>query len=115
MRSRSEVISLLTDPGIVAVVRTDRPEQVLPICEALLAGGVLAIEITLTVPQALEAIRRASQRFGARAVIGAGTVLNAEACRRAITEGAEFVVSPITKLEIAQAAHATDRPVMLGA
>ncbi len=115
MRSRSKIISLLTNPGIIAVVRTDRTEQVLSICEALLAGGVLAVEITLTVPAALEAIRSASERFGAQALIGAGTVLNAEACRTAVAAGAEFVVSPITKLEILQAAHAADRPVMLGA
>jgi 2-dehydro-3-deoxyphosphogluconate aldolase/(4S)-4-hydroxy-2-oxoglutarate aldolase len=114
MRARSEIISLLTNPGIIAVVRTDRPEQVLPICESLLAGGVLAVEITLTIPKAMDAIRSASQKFG-RALIGVGTVLDAESCRTAIAAGAEFVVSPITKLEILQAAHAAERPVMLGA
>ena len=115
MRSRSEIISLLIRPGIIAVLRTEQPAQVLPICEALLAGGVLAIEITLTVPNALNAIREASQRFGAHGLIGVGTVLTAQACQLAVAAGAEFVVSPITRLEIVQAAHATDRPVMLGA
>src|SRR5262249_4306276 len=115
MRSHSEVISLLTDPGIIAVVRTERREQIIPICEALLAGGVVAVEITLTVPNALAAIAEASQRFGARALIGAGTVLDAESCRLAMANGAEFVVSPIGKREILDAAHAADRPVMLGA
>ena len=102
-------------PGIIAVVRTDQPAQVPSICEALLAGGVIAHEITFTVPNALEAIREASRRFGAHALIGAGTVVDAEGCRAAIAAGAEFVVSPITKVEIAQAAHAADKPVMLGA
>jgi 2-dehydro-3-deoxyphosphogluconate aldolase/(4S)-4-hydroxy-2-oxoglutarate aldolase len=115
MRSRAEIISLLTHPGIIAVVRTDKAEQVPPICEALLAGGVIALEITLTVPNALEAIREASRRFGSGALIGAGTVLNAGGCREAITAGAEFVVSPITRLEIAEAAHVADKPAMLGA
>ena len=115
MRSRSEIISLMTHPGIIAVVRTTRSDQVLPICEALLAGGVLALEITLTIPGALETIQAASQQLGSRAVIGAGTVLNAEDCRLAIEAGAQFVVSPIAKLEILQTAHAADRPVMLGA
>jgi 2-dehydro-3-deoxyphosphogluconate aldolase/(4S)-4-hydroxy-2-oxoglutarate aldolase len=115
MRSRSEIISLLTNPGIIAVVRTDGPEQIPAICEALLAGGVLAVEITLTVPDAIAAIGKASQRFGARALIGVGTVLDAQGCRSAISAGAEFVVSPVGKLEILQAAHAADRPVMLGA
>ncbi len=115
MRSRSEIISLLTNPGIIAVVRTDRTDQVLPVAEALVAGGVIAVEITMTVPDALVAIRETSQRLGARAVIGMGTVLHAEACRAAITAGAEFVVSPITRQEIVAVAHAAGRPVMLGA
>ena len=115
MRSRSEITSLLTRPGIIAVVRTDNPAQVPAICEALLAGGVIAHEITFTVPNALEAIREASRRFGSQALIGAGTVLSAETCRAAIAAGAEFVVSPITKAEIARAAHSFDKPAMLGA
>src|SRR5438876_9280767 len=105
MRSRSEISTSLTNPGIIAIVRTQRTEQVTPICEALLAGGVMAVEITLTVPKAIDAIRHASRRFGSQALIGAGTVLNAEACRSALEAGAEFIVSPITKLEIVQAAH----------
>ena len=115
MRSRSEIISSLIRPGIIVVVRTDKPKQIPAICEALLAGGVIAIEITFTVPDALGAIREASRQFGGKALIGAGTVLNADTCRAAIAAGAEFVVSPITKLEIIQAAHASDKPVMLGA
>jgi 2-dehydro-3-deoxyphosphogluconate aldolase/(4S)-4-hydroxy-2-oxoglutarate aldolase len=115
MRSCSEIISRLTNPGIIAVVRTDKSEQVPFICEALLAGGVIALEITFTVPNALETIREASRRFGSQALIGAGTVLNATACRDAIAAGAEFLVSPITKLEIVEAAHEADKPVMLGA
>ena len=115
MRSRSEINSLLMHLGIVAVVRTDRAEQVSAICEALLAGGVLAVEITLTVPKAIEAIRSAGRQFGTRAIIGAGTVLDAKSCRSVIEAGAEFVVTPVNKLEILEAAHAAERPVMLGA
>jgi 2-dehydro-3-deoxyphosphogluconate aldolase/(4S)-4-hydroxy-2-oxoglutarate aldolase len=115
MRSRSDIVSLLTNPGIIAVVRTDAPQQIPTICEALLAGGVLAVEITLTVPDAIAAIHEASRRFGTEALIGVGTVLDAQACRSAIAAGAEFVVSPVGKLEILQAAHAAERPVMLGA
>lgn len=115
MRSRSEIVAQLVTPGIIAVVRTEQSKQVPFICEALLAGGVIALEITFTVPGALEAIRDASRRFGDRALIGAGTVLNAAGCRDAIAAGAEFVVSPITRLEIVEAAHAADKPAMLGA
>lgn len=115
MRSKSEIISRLLDPGIIAVVRAKSREQVLPLTEALLAGGVVAIEITMTTPQAIDAIAEASQKFGASALLGVGTVLDAATCRQAIAAGAEFIVSPITRPEIAKVANAADRPVMLGA
>jgi len=114
MRSRSEIVSLLTDPGLIAVIRTNHHEEVLPVCEALLAGGIHALEITLTIPRAIEAIREARAVLGQRAVIGVGTVLSAVAADEAISAGAEFVVSPITKLEIIGAAHNRDKPVMIG-
>lgn len=115
MRSQAEIISLLTNPGIIAVVRTETTEQVLPVCEALVAGGVMAVEITLTVPKALEAIRLAARQYGRHALIGVGTVLNAAAARAAIEAGAEFVVSPITRLELIDVAHSAGKPAMIGA
>jgi len=115
MRSKSEIISLLTNPGIIAVVRAQRSEQVLPLSEALIAGGVIAIEITMTTPNAIEVIRGAGKAIGTRGVVGVGTVLDAKTCRAAIDAGAEFVVSPIMRPEIVVAAHAADKPVMLGA
>ena len=57
MRPKADIISLLTDPGIIAVVRAQQAAQVLPLSEALIAGGVRAIEITMTTPNALAAIR----------------------------------------------------------
>ncbi|HEX4644446.1 MAG TPA: 2-dehydro-3-deoxyphosphogluconate aldolase, partial [Verrucomicrobiae bacterium] len=95
MRAKSEIISRLLDPGIIAIVRIKAPEHVPPLIEALLAGGIVAVEITMTTPGALAAIREASQKFGARAVIGVGTVLDAQTCRQAIEAGAEFIVTPI--------------------
>ncbi len=115
MRSKSEIIASLLDPGIIAVVRAKSAEQVLPLTEALLAGGVIAVEVTMTTPNAIEAIREASRKYGERALIGVGTVLDEATCRQAIEAGAQFVVSPITRAEIASAAREADRPVMLGA
>src|SRR5208283_641454 len=115
MRTKSEIISLLTDPGIIAIIRAQQPAQVLPLFEALIAGGVWAIEITMTTPNALAAIREAREKVGGRAVIGVGTVLEAETCRAAIAAGAEFVVTPICRTELVAIAHAAGRPIMLGA
>jgi len=115
MASRSEISVRIMELGIVAVVRTPTFELVQPACEALIKGGVLAVEITMTVPNALEALRDVSRRFGSEALLGAGTILNAEQCGEAIQAGAQYVISPITKLEIVFAAHARNKPVMLGA
>ena len=115
MRSKSQIMSRLTDPGIIAVVRAQKAEQALPVAEALIAGGVIAVEITMTTPNAIEAIREVGRKIGARGVMGVGTVLDAQTCREAIEAGAEFVVSPVLRPEIAKTAHAFDRPVMLGA
>jgi 2-dehydro-3-deoxyphosphogluconate aldolase/(4S)-4-hydroxy-2-oxoglutarate aldolase len=115
MRNRAEIIRLLTNPGLIAVIRSNQSGDVLPICEALLAGGIHALEITLTTPDALKAINETRSALGPNPVIGAGTVLSAAATREAIAAGAEFIVSPVTKLEIIRASHADDRPVMIGA
>jgi 2-dehydro-3-deoxyphosphogluconate aldolase / (4S)-4-hydroxy-2-oxoglutarate aldolase len=114
-RSKSEVNSMLTEPGIIAVVRAQSSSQVIPLSEALIAGGVVAIEITLTTPNAIAAIREARAALGARALFGVGTVLDAGACRAALQAGAEFVVTPICRPEFVAIAHSADRPIMLGA
>ena len=115
MRTKAEIISRLTDPGIIAVVRARSAEQILPLSEALLAGGVHAVEITMTTPNAIAAIREASRTLGAQALIGVGTVLDTDTCRAAIDAGAEFVVSPICRTELVAVAQAAQRPIMLGA
>ncbi len=115
MRTKAEIISLLTDPGIIAIVRARQAAQVVPLFEALIAGGVNAIEITMTTPNALEAIREAHAKVGERALIGVGTVLDTYTCSRAMEAGAEFIVTPICRAEFVPLAHSAGRPVMLGA
>jgi 2-dehydro-3-deoxyphosphogluconate aldolase/(4S)-4-hydroxy-2-oxoglutarate aldolase len=115
MRTKPDIISLLTNPGIIAVVRAQQASQVLPLSEALIAGGVRVIEITMTTPNALAAIREAREKLGERALIGVGTVLDADICRAAIAAGAEFVVTPICRTELVAIAHAAGCPIMLGA
>lgn len=115
MTTRAEIISRLIDIGIIAVVRTDRTEQVMPIAEALVAGGVTAVEITLTVPNAEKAIAVAREKFRDAALIGAGSVLNVAQCNSVLKAGAQFVVSPVGNVRLIEAAHKLDRPVMLGA
>jgi 2-dehydro-3-deoxyphosphogluconate aldolase/(4S)-4-hydroxy-2-oxoglutarate aldolase len=112
---KSEIIARLADPGIIAVVRAQKSEHVIPLSEALLAGGVIAIEITITTPNAIAAIRDARQKLGERALIGVGTILEADTCRSALQAGAEFVVTPVLRPEFVPIVHAAERPIMLGA
>jgi 2-dehydro-3-deoxyphosphogluconate aldolase / (4S)-4-hydroxy-2-oxoglutarate aldolase len=105
----------LTQPGIIAIIRAPNDQVVSAAAEALVAGGVVAIEITLTTPNAFEAIRQVSRLLGPRAIVGVGTVLDVAQAREAITAGAEFVVSPILRPALVEVAHAASRPIMLGA
>ena len=114
-RSKSEIVSQLTHPGIVAIVRAQQLTQVVPMFEALIAGGISATEITLTTPNALAAIREARDKVGDRSLVGVGTVLDAASCRAAIDAGAEFIVTPICRPDLVAIAHAAQRPIMLGA
>ena len=115
MRIQPEITALLTDPGVIAVVRTQQPEQVLPLCAALVEGGITALEITFTVPNACEAVAAVSRAFGDRATVGVGTVLTAFQLKSALDAGAEFFVTPILRPELVPLAHAAGRPIMLGA
>src|SRR5580765_6954893 len=101
-RSKPEIISLLCNPGIIAVVRAQRAEQVPPLCKALIAGGVIAIEITMTTPNAIAAIREARATLGQRALIGVGTVLDLGTGQAAMDAGAEFVVTPVCRPEFVE-------------
>lgn len=115
MRTKSQIIEQLLDPGIIAVVRAKRADQVVPLAKALVTGGLIAVEITMTTPHAIAAIREATVQLGDRALIGVGTVLDEGTCRAAIEAGAQFIVSPICRHELVPIAHEAGKPIMLGA
>jgi len=90
--------SVIEQDGVIAVVRLDDLSKAVPLTEALVAGGVRAVEFTFTNPAAGEAIAATSATLGSRALIGAGSVLDAETARVAILAGARFVVTPTVSL-----------------
>lgn len=108
-------MEMLLKPGIIAVVRTASAQPLPFIAEALWKGGVRAIEITLTTPGAVNAIRQLRERFGADCLVGAGTVVTVEGLRQCLDAGAQFAVSPIGRHELVAPCHAAGCPVMLGA
>lgn len=98
---KSEVLKRLEECGVVAVIRGTNEEEVAKMIDACIAGGVLGIEITFTVPGAADIIKKLAKRYaGSEVVIGAGTVLDPETARAAILAGAQFVVSPCLNVEM---------------
>lgn len=115
MTSHGETLARLLDPGIIPVIRADSSEHIMAVCEALVAGGITALEITMTTPNALACIAEASRRFASRAVTGAGSVITPEMCHEVIKAGAKFIVTPIMRTEIVPVAKAAACPIVLGA
>jgi 2-dehydro-3-deoxyphosphogluconate aldolase/(4S)-4-hydroxy-2-oxoglutarate aldolase len=113
--AHAETLALLLEPGIIPVIRADSSEHIMAVCEALVAGGITALEITLTTPNALACIGEAARRFAPRATTGAGSVTTPEMCQAAIQAGARFVVTPIMRPEIVPVAKAAGCPIVLGA
>lgn len=95
---KSEVIRQIRETGLVPVVRADSGDEAMRAIDAIKEGGISVLEITMTVPGAVRVIEAVTARYGADALVGAGTVLDAETARACILAGAQFVVSPALDL-----------------
>lgn len=93
-RSKEQNMQALSESGVVAVIRAKSADQLIGIAEALLAGGVLGVEVTMSTPKAISGIEQLADKFGDKAVIGVGTVLDGATAADAIHAGAQFVLSP---------------------
>jgi 2-dehydro-3-deoxyphosphogluconate aldolase / (4S)-4-hydroxy-2-oxoglutarate aldolase len=113
--NRESRLQQVLDGGIVAVVRSPDSPQLVEVARALLEGGVRVLEITFTVPDALEVIRQVRRALGDQVLLGAGTVLDPETARSALLAGAEFIVAPTLNLEVIRLCHRYDKLVMPGA
>jgi 2-dehydro-3-deoxyphosphogluconate aldolase/(4S)-4-hydroxy-2-oxoglutarate aldolase len=96
--TRQQILSFITDIGIVPVVRTSTAEGAIKAIEAIYSGGIRAAEITMTVPGAIRALEKVADQFGDKIVLGAGTVLDPETARACMLAGAQFFVTPSLKL-----------------
>src|SRR5262245_13676425 len=96
----TEDLQRILDCGVVAVLRAPSGELLADVAEALLAGGVEAVEVTFTVPKAHQVLEQVADRLGDKIVLGAGTVLDPETARAAILAGASFIVAPTLNLEV---------------
>ncbi|MCB2290579.1 bifunctional 4-hydroxy-2-oxoglutarate aldolase/2-dehydro-3-deoxy-phosphogluconate aldolase [Clostridium sp. CS001] len=98
---RLEMIRKISDAGIVAVIRATSKEEGIKVVEAVKKGGITALEITMTVPGAVEIIKELSEIYkdDENMLIGAGTVLDPETARACILAGAKYIVSPSLNVE----------------
>jgi|LSQX01.2.fsa_nt_gb 2-dehydro-3-deoxyphosphogluconate aldolase/(4S)-4-hydroxy-2-oxoglutarate aldolase len=95
MQNNKDVIESIIDTGVVAIIRTGTAEEAVKTADALVEGGITALEVTYSVPGATEVIRELGQRYSGRNLyIGAGTVLDPETARSAILAGAEYIIAP---------------------
>lgn len=113
--TKAEVIRQIRETGVIPVVRANSADEAMRAIEAIREGGISILEITMTVPGAVNVIKQVSARYGNEALVGAGTVLDPETARACISAGAQFVVSPSLNLETIACCRGLDVVVMPGA
>ncbi len=113
--SKEDQLRRVLDCGIVAVVRSPDGPQLVEAARALADGGVTVVEITMTVPNALDVVRQVRQALGDRVLLGAGTILDPETARAALLAGAEYLVAPTVNVDVIRLCQRYDKLVMPGA
>lgn len=113
--SKEAHLRQILDCGLVAVIRSPDSQQLVEVARALADGGVPVVEVTLSVPNALEVIRQVRQALGDRLLLGAGTVLDPETARAALLAGAEYIVAPTLNLDVIRLCQRYDKIVIPGA
>ena len=107
----ASTVDRIIECGVVAVLRADNPAILMDVSKALREGGVMAIEVTMTVPGALKVIEEASAKM-TDTIIGVGSVLDPETARAAILSGAEYVVSPILNVSVIEMTKRYGKAIM---
>src|SRR5438128_12394106 len=113
--SKEDHLRRVLDCGIVAVVRSPDSRQLVEAARALADGGITVVEITMSVPNALDVLREVRLALGERLLLGAGTILDPETARAALLAGAEYLVSPTLNLDVIRLCQRYDKLVMPGA
>lgn len=115
MSEKKNILDQVYNAGLVPVIRTDDKSEVMAIAESIFNGGLATIEVTMTVPGVLDVIKDLCKSFGNKAIIGVGSVLDADTARMAILAGADFIVAPTVDPATIAMCHRYSRPVIPGA
>ena len=112
--NKAEIIKHIEDLGLVPVVRASSADEAKQAIDAIKAGGVDVLEITMTVPGAVKVIEKVADKYGSDVLVGAGTVLDPETARACLLAGAQFIVSPALNLDTIAICQRYSAPVMPG-
>ncbi len=115
MDNKEKNLQDIVNCGVVAIVRVASAQEAVEVCVAIAEGGVKPIEITMTVPGAIDAIKELKGVMKDNVLLGAGTVLDSETARAVILAGAEFVVCPTLNLEVIEICRRYSKIVIPGA
>ena len=112
--SKEAIVKHIEDVGLVPVVRASSADEAMQVIEAIKAGGVNVLEITMTVPGAVRVIEKVADKYGNDVLVGAGTVLDPETARACLLAGAQFIVSPALNLDTIALCHRYSAPICPG-
>jgi 2-dehydro-3-deoxyphosphogluconate aldolase / (4S)-4-hydroxy-2-oxoglutarate aldolase len=115
MSKKEENLQQMMQGGVVAIIRAESSDGLLKVVEAIGQGGITAVEITMTTPNALAMISEVAVKYRGSVLIGVGTVLDSETARLAILAGAEFVVSPHLNMDVIKTVKRYSKIVIPGA
>lgn len=101
--------AILERVGLIPVLRAKNPTQALAVVDAMIAGGVTVVEVTMTVPGAIAVLKELKNKYGAQLLLGSGTVTTAREAEATIAAGAEFVVSPSLHPDVVVATKAAGK------
>jgi len=110
-----ETLAKILEEGVVPVIRVSSAQEAWEVAKAIKEGGVSVLEVTMTVPGAMDVIKEVSQKFGKEVLLGAGTVLDPETARAALINGAQFLVSPSLNLDVIKVSNRYSAVVIPGA
>src|ERR1035438_515422 len=113
--SKEKSLGKIREVGLVPIVRAPSAEDALLAAEAIVAGNIGILEITMTIPNAIQVIEKVANKFGDKLLLGAGTILDTETGRAALLAGAEFLVTPALNLQVIELARRYGKPIMPGA
>ena len=111
---REAITAAIEEAGIVAVIRMKNPERLRSVVDAIAAGGVRVLEVTMTVPGAVDLIAELAPALPDGFLLGAGTVTDAATASRVIDAGARFVVGPVFRRDVIAVCHGRGAAVMPG-